>query len=227
MQMPPHPSYFPTHSFVVNSCVSSLFLALTQGCRAITGMFLLLHSTFQQRFQVGSNSNNTCRFQSVKCDTVHVYMHVHDQIKPSPAWIFYNAKKSSCSSGAVNCFTGVLFFLLWSLGKCFLGPMAFFCNTTRGHLGNKRADRAVALYGFLLIHPWSLLLCLFLFSALFQFVSMCNPHCWWFPVVLQQRSICTEPIDMFGRDHQSDFEWRRVLLSSFKGISPELSRGCL
>lgn len=102
-----HLFYFPTHLFVVSSCVSSLFLAVTQGCRAITGMFLLLQSTFQQRFQVGSNSNNTCRFQSVKSDTVHVYMHVHDQIKLSHAWIFYNAKKSSCSSGAVNCITGV------------------------------------------------------------------------------------------------------------------------
>lgn len=128
MQMPPHPSYFPTHSFVVNSCVSSLFLALTQGCRAITGTFLLLHSTFQQRFQVGSNSNNTCGFQSVKSDTVHVYMHVHDKIKPSPAWIFYNAKKSKKAAALPELSTVLQVFYFFCCGlweNAFWAPWHF------------------------------------------------------------------------------------------------------
>lgn len=70
-----------------------------QSCREITGMFQLLHTTFQQRFQVGSNLYNGCRLHRAS-----------EREHSSPDCLHFGYfiwEQSCCFAFAVYCFTWI------------------------------------------------------------------------------------------------------------------------
>lgn len=128
---------YPAHLFVVSSCVQSF--------RKITGMFQLLHSTFQQRFQVGSNLSNRCRFH---CTSLHAHSSPNQSVFPMDLLYRNRASVLLTLSTVLQEFN----FLFQYVGKILLGPLSFFCNTIPGHL-RKSATTAVALCVVLQVFP--------------------------------------------------------------------------